>query len=165
MLYLHTRDTKLKSQTHSSCIDHMIELQIQTHSLCIKCTHELQIQTHSLCIKCTHELQIERKKVCHCKKSSYELCNDKRQTKKLFTNQPKLTTLRVVFLYIGQLLLTTESKQLDISHMSTHPQEPIITHHGYPTDVEYLGPLSYSPYSSPSSSSSSCSSSFMTKSK
>ena len=48
MLYLHTRDTKLKSQTHSSCIDHMIKLQIQTHSLCFTCTHELQIQTHSL---------------------------------------------------------------------------------------------------------------------
>ncbi len=121
MLYLHTRDTKLKSQTHSSCIDHMIEL---------------QIQTHSLCIKCTHELQIERKKVCHCKnhRTNFATTNDKR--KSLFTNQPKLTTLCVVFLYIGQLLLTTESKQLDISHMSTHPQEPIITHHGCPNDVE-----------------------------
>jgi len=82
MLYLHTRDTKLKSQTHSSCIDHMIELQIQTHSLCIKCTHELQIQTHSLCIKCTHELQIERKKVCHCKnhRTNFATTNDKRKS-------------------------------------------------------------------------------------
>jgi len=35
MLYLHTRDTKLKLQTHSSCIDHMIKLQIQTHSMCL----------------------------------------------------------------------------------------------------------------------------------
>ena len=123
MLYLHTRDTKIKSRTHS---------------LYIKYKHELQIQTHPSCFTCMHGLQIERKKVCHCKdhRMNFATTND-RTIKKLFTNQPKITTLReVFFLYIGQLLLTTESKQLDISYMSTHPQEPIITHHGCPTDVE-----------------------------
>ena len=118
MLYLHTRDTKLKSQTHSSCIDHMIKLQIQTHSLCtalcLNCTYELQIQTHPSCFTCMHGLQIERKESLSLHGSSYEPCNDKRQNdQEVLAIQPK-RTLRVVFLYIDQLLLTTESKHLDI---------------------------------------------------
>ena len=75
MLYLHTRDTKLKSQTHSSCIDHMIKLQIQTHSSCFTCTHELQNRK-----KESLSLQL----------SSHEPCNDKQQNdQKLSAIQPQ----------------------------------------------------------------------------
>ena len=133
MLYLHTRDTKFKSQTHSSCIDHMIKLQIQTHSSCFTCTHELQIQTHPSCFTCTHGLQIERKESLSLHSPSYELCNDKRQNdQEVFGDPPNdcKRILRVVFLYIDPFLLTTESEHLDISHMSTHPQEPLIPRRG-----------------------------------
>ena len=85
MLYLHTRDTKLKSQTHSSCIDHM---------------NKLQIQTHSSCFTCTHELQKERKKACHCNYPPYDSCNDKRQNdQKFLAIQPQQTLRAVFFIY------------------------------------------------------------------
>jgi len=136
MLYLHTRDTKLKSQTHLSCIDHMIKLQIQTHSSCFTCTHELQIQTHSSCFTCTHELQKERKKACHCNYPPYDSCNDKRQNDQKFSAIQQQQTLRAIFLFIDQSLLTIESNHIDISYMSTHPQEPIISHPWPSTDMK-----------------------------
>jgi hypothetical protein len=109
----------------------MIKLQIQTHSLCITCNNELQIQTHSLCITCNNELQIERKKACNYNdpRTILAITNDK--TIKRFSTIQPIQTIRIVFLFIDQLLLTTESKQLDISYMSTHPQEPIVSHHSH----------------------------------
>ena len=104
MLYLHTRDTKLKL----------------TNSLIMHWSHDkLQIQTHSLCFTCTHELQNRKKESLSLQLSSHEPCNDKQQNdQKLSAIQPQ-QTLRAVFLFIVQILLTTESNHIDISHMST----------------------------------------------
>ena len=105
--------TRYKIKLPNSLIMHWShdKLQIQTHSSCFTCTHELQIQTHSLCFNCTHELQIERKKACHCNYPLMIFAMTNNRTIKNFW--------RSNFLFIGQLLLTIESKQLDISYMST----------------------------------------------
>ena len=129
----------------------MIKLQIQTHSSCFTCTHELQIQTHSLCFTCTHELQNRKKESLSLQLSSHEPCNDKQQNdQKLSAIQPQ-QTLRAVFLFIVQILLTTESNHIDISHMSTHPQEPIILRVAIQRR-EIIGSSAYSLVSSPSTS-------------
>ena len=51
--------------------------------------------------------------------SSYKPCNDKQQNDQKFSAIQPQRTLRVVFLFIDQLLLTTESNHIDILHMST----------------------------------------------
>ena len=81
---------------------------------------KLQIQTHSLCFTCTHELQNRKKESLSLQLlSSYKPCNDKQQNDQKFSAIQPQRTLRVVFLFIDQLLLTTESNHIDISHMST----------------------------------------------
>jgi hypothetical protein len=51
--------------------------------------------------------------------SSYKPCNDKQQNDQKFSAIQPQRILRVVFLFIDQLLFTTESNHIDISHMST----------------------------------------------
>ena len=98
---------------------------------------KLQIQTHSLCFTCTHELQNRKKESLSLQLlSSYKPCNDKQQNDQKFSAIQPHRILRVVFLFIDQLLLTIESNHIDILHMSTHPQEPIVSHRGHPTDVK-----------------------------
>ena len=80
--------------------------------------HARATNTNSLVI--LNELQIlERKKACHCNYPPMNLAmTNNRMIKSFLAIQPQ-QTLRAVFLFIDQLLLTTESNYIDISHMST----------------------------------------------
>ena len=136
MLYLHTRDTKLNSQTHSSCIDHMISYKskLTRHALLAHTSYKYKLTRYALIAPTSYK--IERKKACNCNYPLMILAITNDRTIKNFWRSNLDETLRVVFLFIDQLLLTIESKQLDISYMSTHPQEPIVSHRGLPTDVK-----------------------------
>ncbi len=98
--------------------------------------HTRATNTNSLVMLYLHTRATNRKKESlSLQLSSYEPYNDKRQNDQKFLAIQPQRPLRVVFLFIDQLLLTTESKQLDTT-LSTHPQEPIVSHRGHPTDVK-----------------------------
>ena len=92
------------------------------------------------CINCTWVTN-RKKESLSLRNSLYEFCSDKRQNDwEVFLPTTTRFLHRVVFLFLVQFLLTTESEQIDIYTYATHPQEPLIL---IPFDMiaEFLGPL------------------------